>query len=68
MHFMDHIAILLVVFFTNWGINSWYNSTNKNKDGKDITMMTTSMQSLISTIIAVFIIFILSMFLLKSEA
>ena len=65
---MDHIAILLVVFFTNWGINSWYNSTNKNKDGKDITMMTTSMQSLISTIIAVFIIFILSMFLLKSEA
>jgi uncharacterized membrane protein YidH (DUF202 family) len=68
MHFMDHIAILLVVFFTNWGINSWYNSTNKNKDGKDITMMTTSIQSLISTIIAVFIIFILSMFLLKSEA
>ena len=65
---MDHIAILLVVFFTNWGINSWYNSTNKNKDGKDITMMTTSIQSLISTIIAVFIIFILSMFLLKSEA
>ena len=65
---MDHIAILFVVFFTNWGINSWYNSTNKDKDGKNITMMTTSMQSLISTIIAVFIIFILSMFLLKSEA
>jgi len=68
MNFMDHIAILFVVFFTNWGINSWYNSTNKDKDGKNITMMTTSMQSLISTIIAVFIIFILSMFLLKSEA
>ena len=68
MDFMNHITILLVVFFTNWGINSWYNSTNKNKDGKDITIMTTSIQSLISTIIAVFIIFILSMFLLKSEA
>jgi hypothetical protein len=68
MDFMNHIVILFVVFFTNWGINSWYNSTNKDKDGKNITMMTTSMQSLISTIIAVFIIFILSMFLLKSEA
>jgi len=68
MYFMNHIVILFVVFFTNWGINSWYNSTNKDKDGKNITMMTTSMQSLISTIIAVFIIFILSMFLLKSEA
>ena len=65
---MNHIIILFVVFFTNWGINSWYNSTNKDKDCKNITMMTTSMQSLISTIIAVFIIFILSMFLLKSEA
>jgi uncharacterized membrane protein YidH (DUF202 family) len=68
MEFMNYIVILLVVFFTNLGINSWYNSTNKDKDGKNITMMTTSMQSLISTIIAVFIIFILSMFLLKSEA
>lgn len=68
MDFMNHIIILFVVFFTNWGINSWYNSTNKDKDCKNITMMTTSMQSLISTIIAVFIIFILSMFLLKSEA
>jgi hypothetical protein len=68
MDFMNHIVILFVVFFTNWGINSWYNSTNKDKDCKNITMMTTSMQSLISTIIAVFIIFILSMFLLKSEA
>ena len=68
MDFMNHIVIIFVVFFTNWGINSWYNSTNKDKDCKNITMMTTSMQSLISTIIAVFIIFILSMFLLKSEA
>ena len=65
---MNYIVILLVVFFTNLGINSWYNSTNKNQYFRDITMMTTAMQSLTSTSISVFIIFILSMFLFKSEA
>jgi heme/copper-type cytochrome/quinol oxidase subunit 2 len=68
MQLMDHIAILIVVFLINWGINTWYNSTHKDKDGNAISMTGTAMQSLMSTIIAVLIIFILSTYVLTPAA
>ncbi len=64
---LENIATVVIVFLLNWGINTWYNSNHKDKDGNTITMSSNLMQSLLASILAVFVLMLIRPYI-KSES